>query len=113
MLRCCPELTVDHQHLHRPQDLADHQHLHCLQDLAYWSSWALTIFGQLAVSGLLCAIICMYPFVHSNFLLVLGLLWLISAALIAYAFFLSTFFNAARVAGQVAVIVYVASIVPG
>ena len=55
----------------------------------------------------------MYPFAHSDFLLVLGLLWLITGALISYAFFLSTFFNAARVGGQVAVVVYVASVAPG
>ena len=84
-----------------------------MQDVAYWSSWAATYFGQLAISGVLCAIVCMYPFANSNFFLVLLLLWLITAALIAFAFFISTFFNAARVAGQVAVIVYIASVAPG
>lgn len=37
-----------------------------LQDGAYWASWFLTHWAGMAVSGLLCAAIGLYPFAHSR-----------------------------------------------
>jgi len=41
-------------------------HAACLQDGAYWASWFLTHWAGMAFSGLLCAIIGLYPFAHSR-----------------------------------------------
>ena len=41
--------------------------LHVGQDTAYWASWALSHFASLAASGVLCALISLYPFDKSSF----------------------------------------------
>lgn len=46
-----------------------------LQDGAYWASWFLTHWAGMAVSGLLCAVIGLYPFAHSRWGSGLAGLW--------------------------------------
>ena len=84
-----------------------------VQDGAYWGAWALTHWASLAVSGLLCAIIARYPFPHTDFGLMLLLLWLTAAALLAFAYFLSALFAKARVAGMASAMLYAVAMVPG
>ena len=84
-----------------------------MQDGAYWGAWALTHWASLAVSGLLCAIIARYPFPHTDFGLMLLLLWLTAAALLAFAYFLSALFAKARVAGMASAMLYAVAMVPG
>ncbi len=84
-----------------------------LQDGAYWSAWALTHWASLALSGLLCALIARYPFPHTSFTLMLLLLWLTAAALLAFAYFLSTLFAKSRVAGMASAMLYAVAMVPG
>ena len=84
-----------------------------MQDAAYWCSWALSHFATLAASMLLCAIISLYPFRHSSFTVLLAILWLVAAALIAFAYFMSTLFSTSRVAGIAAAMLYSLSMVPG
>ena len=43
----------------------------------------------------------------------LGLLWLTAAALLAFAYFLSTLFQASRVAGMASAMLYALAMVPG
>ena len=62
---------------------------------------------------LLCAIISLYPFRHSSFTVLLVVLLLVAAALIAYAYFLSTLFSKSRVAGIAASMLYSLAMVPG
>jgi hypothetical protein len=83
------------------------------QDGAYWGAWALSHFASLALSGLLCALIALYPFPHTGFGVMLGLLWLTAAALIAFAYFLSTLFAKSRVAGMASAMLYALAMVPG
>ena len=83
------------------------------QDGAYWSAWALTHWSSLALSGLLCAAIARYPFPHTSFGLMLLLLWLVAAALLAFAYFLSTLFAKSRVAGMASAMLYAVAMVPG
>lgn len=67
----------------------------------------------MAVSGILCAIIGLYPFKHSSFLIMLAFYWLVAAALIAFSYFLSTLFSKSRVAGTVAAVLYALAMIPG
>jgi hypothetical protein len=83
------------------------------QDGAYWCAWALTHFATLAVSGVLCALIALYPFPHTDFLLMLALLWLTAAALLAFAYCLSTLFTKSRVAGMASAMLYAVAMIPG
>ena len=83
------------------------------QDGAYWTAWALTHWASLALSGLLCALIARYPFPHTSFTLMLLLLWLTAAALLAFAYFLSTLFAKSRVAGMASAMLYAVAMVPG
>ncbi|BDA45751.1 probable ATP-binding cassette sub-family A member 3 [Coccomyxa sp. Obi] len=82
-------------------------------DAAYWSAWALTHFTTMAVSGALCAAIALYPFPHTDPLLMLALLWLTAAALLSFAYFLSTLFAKSRVAGMASAMLYAVAMVPG
>ena len=84
-----------------------------VQDGAYWSAWALTHWASLALSGLLCTLIARYPFPHTSFSLMLLLLWLTAAALLAFAYFLSTLFAKSRVAGMASAMLYAVALVPG
>ena len=84
-----------------------------LQDGAYWACWAVTHWATLAASGLLCALISMYPFPASDWTVLLALLWLIAASLIACSYALSTCFSTSRVAGTAAVLIYALSMAPG
>ena len=84
-----------------------------VQDAAYWCSWALSHFATLAASMLLCAVISLYPFRHSSFTVLLAILWLVAAALIAFAYFMGTLFSTSRVAGIAAAMLYSLSMVPG
>ncbi|KAK9828547.1 hypothetical protein WJX72_000707 [[Myrmecia] bisecta] len=84
-----------------------------LKDAAYWASWAITHFSTLALSGLLCALIGLYPFTHSDVWLMLAFFWLVAAALISFSYFLSTLFSTSRVAGMATAVIYVVSMVPG
>lgn len=38
----------------------------CVQDAAYWCSWAISHWSSMAVSGVLCALVGLYPFQHSR-----------------------------------------------
>ena len=84
-----------------------------LQKSAYWSSWALTHFSTMAVSGVLCAIIGLYPFRHSSIFIMLGFYWLLACALISFSYFLSTIFSKSRVAGTVTAVLYALAMIPG
>jgi ABC-type multidrug transport system fused ATPase/permease subunit len=67
----------------------------------------------MAVSGLLCAAIGLYPFAHSSFLLMLAFYWLVAATLLLFAYCLSTLFSKARVAGGAAAVLYALAMMPG
>lgn len=84
-----------------------------VQDAAYWSAWALTHFATMALSGAFGAAIALYPFPHTDPLLMLALLWLTAAALLSFAYFLSTLFAKARVAGMASAMLYAVAMVPG
>lgn len=84
-----------------------------MQDGAYWGAWALTHFATMALSGALCAAIAIYPFPHTDPGLMLALLWLTAAALLAFAYFLSTLFAKSRVAGMASAMLYAVAMVPG
>ncbi|KAK9842270.1 hypothetical protein WJX81_003820 [Elliptochloris bilobata] len=84
-----------------------------LQDGAYWASWALTHYGTLFLSCALCAAIGTYPFPHTPPLVMAVLLWLAAAALLAFAYFLSTLFSKSRVAGLATAMLYALAMVPG
>lgn len=84
-----------------------------LGDGPYWASWALTHAGGAAVSGLLCAGVGLYPFRHTSFALMLAFYWLVSAALLAWAYAVSTLFQRARVAGTAAAVIYAVAMTPG
>ena len=90
-----------------------HAPLDALQDGAYWASWALTHFGTLALSCALCAAIGTYPFPRTPPLVMAALLWLAAAALLAFAYCLSTLFSTSRVAGLAAVMLYALAMFPG
>ena len=80
---------------HRP---ACNRALRCaVQDLPYWGSWALTHFGQLAVTVLLCTLALIYPFPNSNPSVYTALLLAESGALIAFSYAASTIFARAKV----------------
>ncbi len=83
------------------------------QDGAYWASWALTHYGILFVSCAICAAIGTYPFPRTPPLVMATLLWLAAAALLAFAYCLSTLFSTTRVAGLAAVMLYALAMVPG
>lgn len=83
------------------------------QDGAYWASWALTHYGTLFLSCALCAGIGMYPFPRTPPLVMATLLWLAAAALLAFAYFLSTLFSKSRVAGLATALLYALAMVPG
>lgn len=84
-----------------------------LKKSAYWSSWALTHFSTMAVSGILCAVIGLYPFRHSSFAIMLSFYWLLACSLISFSYFLSTIFSKSRVAGTVTAVLYALAMVPG
>eukprot|EP00879_Flechtneria_rotunda_P027764 GHRR01029755.1.p1 GENE.GHRR01029755.1~~GHRR01029755.1.p1 ORF type:complete len:493 (+),score=163.44 GHRR01029755.1:105-1583(+) len=84
-----------------------------LSEAAYWWSWSLTHWLTLAVSGLLCDLVGLYPFRHSSFGVMLAFYWLFSAALISFSYFLSTLFSASRVAGTATQFIYALSMIPG
>jgi ATP-binding cassette subfamily A (ABC1) protein 1/ATP-binding cassette subfamily A (ABC1) protein 3 len=67
----------------------------------------------MAASGLLCAVVGLYPFRHSSLALMLAFYWLFSAALISFSYFLSTLFSASRVAGTATQFIYALSMIPG
>ena len=107
-----------HTHAADPACLLKDQHQHLMdksaeQDGAYWGAWVLSHFATLALSGLLCAAIARYPFPHTAFSVMLSLLWLTAAALLAFAYFLSTLFQASRVAGMASAMLYALAMVPG
>ena len=84
-----------------------------MQDPAYWASWTITHFSNMAVSGVLCAIVGTYPFSHSSATVLLLFYWLVALALVSYAYFLSTMFSKSRIAGTAASAIYAVSMVPG
>ncbi|KAF6260985.1 hypothetical protein COO60DRAFT_831207 [Scenedesmus sp. NREL 46B-D3] len=84
-----------------------------LSEAAYWCSWSLTHWLTLATSGLLCALVGLYPFRHSSLAIMVAFYWLFSAALISFSYFLSTLFTASRVAGTATQLIYALSMVPG
>jgi hypothetical protein len=83
------------------------------QEAAYWSSWALTHWAALAVSGALCTLAGLYPFAHSAPGLMLAFYWLFAAALVAAGYAVSTLFSTSRVAGTACQLVYALSMIPG
>lgn len=85
----------------------------CMQDGAYWLSWAITHWTTWAVSGVLCTLVSIWPFPASDPTVLLAFLWLAAAALIAFAYALSTLFSTSRVAGMVAVFSYTLAVSPG
>ena len=89
------------------------QHIERLQDLPYWGSWAITHFTQLAATAVLCALVLIYPFPNSDASVYLAFLLLVSAALIAFAYAASTLFSKAKVAGNVAAMLYAITMIPG
>ena len=93
--------------------LVFHVLLNSTQDPAYWGSWTITHFSNMAVSGVLCAVIGTYPFSHSSAAVLLSFYWLVALALISYAYFLSTMFSKSRIAGTAASAIYAVSMVPG
>lgn len=84
-----------------------------LSEGAYWSSWAVTHWTTLALSGLLVAIVGLYPFQASSFSLMVMFYFLFSAALVAFSYFISTWFQQSRVAGTATQFVYALSMIPG
>ncbi len=84
-----------------------------LQDPAYWASWAISHWSTMAVSGVLCAIVGTYPFSHSSASVLLAFYWLVAAALISYAYALSTLFSKSRIAGTSTAVLYAVSMIPG
>jgi uncharacterized membrane protein HdeD (DUF308 family) len=84
-----------------------------MQDPAYWASWAISHWCVMAASGVLCAIVGTYPFSHSDPTVLLAFYWLVAAALISYAYMLSTFFAKSRVAGTSTAVIYAVSMIPG
>lgn len=85
----------------------------CVQDPAYWASWTITHFSNMALSGLLCALVGMYPFSHSSAGVLLLFYWLVALALISFAYCLSTLFSKSRVAGTATAVIYAVCMVPG
>ena len=69
----------------------------CLQDLPYWGSWALTHFGQLAITVALCTLALIYPFPNSDASVYAAFLLAVSAALIAFSYAASAVFSKAKV----------------
>ncbi len=100
-----PHLLPPHTHTHTP--------LHTHQDTAYWVSWAATHMSTLAVTAFLCALVGIYPFAHSSASLLLVFYLLVDAALMAWAYFLSTLFSKSRVAGTATAVLYSLAMVPG
>lgn len=84
-----------------------------LQDPAYWASWAISHWSTMAISGVLCAIVGTYPFSHSSASVLLAFYWLVAAALISYAYALSTLFSKSRIAGTSTAVLYAVSMIPG
>ena len=84
-----------------------------LQDGAYWFAWAITHWATWAVSGILCTLVSLYPFPASNPTVLLAFLWLATAALVAFAYAISTLFSTSRTAGTVAVLLFSLAVVPG
>ena len=91
----------------------DVRHLPRHQDPAYWASWTITHFSNMAVSGVLCALVGTYPFSHSSATVLLLFYWLVALALISFAYFLSTMFSKSRIAGTATTVIYAVSMVPG
>ena len=67
----------------------------------------------MAMSGVLCAVIGLYPFRHSSIFIMLGFYWLLACALISFSYFLSTIFSKSRVAGTVTAVLYALAMIPG
>lgn len=88
-------------------------HAASVQDLAYWGSWAISHWSTMAVSGALCAWVGTYPFSHSDPTVLLAFYWLVAAALISYAYALSTLFSKSRIAGTSTAVLYACSMIPG
>ena len=84
-----------------------------MQDPAYWASWTITHFSNMALSGLLCALVGLYPFSHSSAGVLLLFYWLVALALISFAYCLSTLFSKSRVAGTATAVIYAICMVPG
>lgn len=84
-----------------------------MQDGAYWLSWAITHWTTWAISGALCTLVSIFPFPASDPSVLLAFLWLAAAALVAFAYALSTLFSTSRVAGMVAVLSYSLAVIPG
>lgn len=84
-----------------------------LRDGAYWASWALAHWAVMAASGALCALVGLYPFRHTSFALMLAFYWLLSAALVGFAYCLSTLFASTRVAGPMTALLYALAMLPG
>jgi len=97
----------------RELQLRDGMRLLGLTDLAYWSSWAITHFSIIALSGFLCALVGMYPFQRSAFGVLLMFFWLASAALLAFGYCLSCLFSSSRVATTGVTVLFAAGMAPG
>lgn len=69
--------------------------------------------STLAVTSVLCALVGTYPFAHSSASLLLVFYLLVDAALMAWAYFLSTLFSKSRVAGTATAVLYSLAMVPG
>lgn len=69
--------------------------------------------STLAVTSVLCALVGTYPFAHSSASLLLVFYLLVDAALMNWAYFLSTLFSKSRVAGTATAVLYSLAMVPG
>ncbi len=67
----------------------------------------------MAASGALCAAVGTYPFSHSDWSVLLVFYWIVAAALISYAYALSTLFSKSRIAGTATAVIYACSMIPG
>lgn len=55
-----------------------------LSEAAYWSSWSVTHWTMLGLSGLACTLVGLYPFRNTSPTIMLAFFLLFSAALIAF-----------------------------
>ncbi|KAK3266229.1 hypothetical protein CYMTET_25133, partial [Cymbomonas tetramitiformis] len=84
-----------------------------LREGVYWGSWFTIHFGMLAASTVLMVAVSVYPFQYSSPVVMLVFFLEFSVALVLFAYFVSTFFARARVAGTGALFIYLLSLVPG
>jgi len=111
-----------------------------LDDSAYWLSWGISHWSTLLASGLLCTVMCIYPFPHSSAWILTLFFALLAASLVSFrcvqsfrrpicpslmmppnlpnfftpcSYFLSILFTTSKVAGNVTPLVYALAVLPG